>query len=298
MIDDIFLFIILYEARSFTKAAEKSNVQQSTVSKRIYKLEETLGYSLITRSGKNFKVTEFGDFIYNKFKYLPLFVSTTLESYKKNYYSDANDTITVSLPFILSYELLSPYIENFLIFYPNVKLNILYEKDEPDFSLVDFAITRHNINQPGFSTTFFRREHAHLYCSNKYAQKYGAPQSLDELDGRKIVNLIIDGEKYIAKMVNDKTHQEVVPPLLSHIRVDNVMHMKKIGKNSAEHLFACWDFMCAKDLKNGEIIKILPDWHVHTLNFYLIQKFNMRNIDKIFLNLISERLGYHVVGTY
>lgn len=76
------------------------------------------------------------------------------------------------------------------------------------------------------------------------------------------------------------------------------MHMKEVGKHATEHLFGCWDFMCAKEFACGEVIQILPDWNIHTLNFYLVQKFNMRNIDKIFLNFISERLGYHVVGKF
>ncbi|MDD3266054.1 MAG: LysR family transcriptional regulator [Burkholderiales bacterium] len=296
MIDDIFLFIILYEAHSFTKVAETSNIQQSTVSKRIYKLEAALGHALIIRNGTNFKVTEFGDYIYNKFRHIPLFISTTLESYKNGFYSDSNDTITVSLPFILSYELLSPHIEKFMIFYPNVKLNILYEKDVPDFGVVDFAITRHNINHLGFTTKFFRREYAHLYCSNQYAQKYGVPLSTHDLNDRKFINLILDGEKHILPLKNGKTSQEFIPHFCNNLHIDNVMHSKQMGIHATEHLFGCWDFMCAKELAAGVVVPILPDWSIHTLDFYLIQKFNARNIDKIFINFISEHLGCHLMN--
>ncbi|MDD3266144.1 MAG: LysR family transcriptional regulator [Burkholderiales bacterium] len=296
MIDDILLFIVLYETHNFTLVAEQLNIQQSTVSKRISKLEYLLGNSLITRRGKNFEITAYGVYIYNKFRHFPLYIENTLNGYQRNSCHDSNETITVSLPFILSYEILSQHIEVFMKSYPNVKLNILYEKDIPNFNIVNFAITRHNIEQPGFITSFFRREHAHLYCSNQYAQKHGIPESIDDLKNRKLINLILDHNQYIVSMVNTKTNQEILPNFDSRIYVDNVMHMKEIGIHAMEHLFGCWDFMCIKEFAAGELIQVLPDWNVHTLNFYLIQKSNMRSIDKIFLNFISEKLGYHFMN--
>lgn len=65
MLDDIVLFINLYEFRSFKKCADFLKIKPSTLSKHITKLEYKLEKRLIIRDPKNFEPTDFGKYIYN-----------------------------------------------------------------------------------------------------------------------------------------------------------------------------------------------------------------------------------------
>ena len=73
MLDDIALFINLYEAKSFRKCAELLNIRSSTVSKHIIELENKLGKELIKRTTRTFEPTVYGTYVYNNLKNLPVF---------------------------------------------------------------------------------------------------------------------------------------------------------------------------------------------------------------------------------
>ena len=59
--EDLFTFLTLADCRNFTRAAERLNVVQSTVSNRIRNLEETLGTPLVTRDKSGVLLTPAGE---------------------------------------------------------------------------------------------------------------------------------------------------------------------------------------------------------------------------------------------
>lgn len=81
MLDDIALFIKLYETKSFKKCAELLNTSASTISKHIADLEYRLGKQLIIRTTKTFEPTSYGKYIYNNLRNIPVFTESVLKSY-------------------------------------------------------------------------------------------------------------------------------------------------------------------------------------------------------------------------
>ncbi len=82
MIEELKTFIAVVEERSFTKAAEKVNLTQPSVSAHIKNLEAYFGTTLVTRSIKLKKIliTESGNLLYKRSKeLLSLFETTTDE---------------------------------------------------------------------------------------------------------------------------------------------------------------------------------------------------------------------------
>lgn len=57
-------FVAVVENHSFTKAAEECNISQSAISQQIKELENSLGVTLLNRTGRSFKVTEAGQYFY------------------------------------------------------------------------------------------------------------------------------------------------------------------------------------------------------------------------------------------
>ena len=71
MLDDLLLFVMLVENNySFSKVSELAQIQQSTVSKRITKLESKLNRRLLIRDTRNSTITSYGLFIYEKYRHL------------------------------------------------------------------------------------------------------------------------------------------------------------------------------------------------------------------------------------
>src|ERR687892_2241644 len=54
-------FVAVVDAGGFTRAGERVHRTQSTISQQIRRLEETLGYPLLHRNGKQVALTEQGE---------------------------------------------------------------------------------------------------------------------------------------------------------------------------------------------------------------------------------------------
>src|SRR5690554_7664931 len=64
--DDLILFAQVVEQGSFSKAAEVSGLANSVVSKRIARLEEELGSTLIHRTTRRLTLSEAGQVLYQR----------------------------------------------------------------------------------------------------------------------------------------------------------------------------------------------------------------------------------------
>ncbi|WP_281716481.1 LysR family transcriptional regulator [Alteromonas sp. CyTr2] len=64
--DDIILFVNVVDEGSFSKVAQKLNLTNSVVSKRIARLESDLNVQLLYRSTRKLNLTDAGRTLYNK----------------------------------------------------------------------------------------------------------------------------------------------------------------------------------------------------------------------------------------
>ena len=116
MIDSrLITFITLAKIKSFTKASEILNLTQPAVSQQIKYLEEYYGVNLISKKGRQIKLTEEGEILYRYSKQIELLLRS-LEGELKNksqiikrYYMGATLTIgEFVIPFHLGkYKLLT-----------------------------------------------------------------------------------------------------------------------------------------------------------------------------------------------
>ena len=65
---DLYCFTLVYEARSFSRAADSLDTVQSLVSTRIHRLEEFIGAPLFVRLHRGVASTEKGELLYQHAK--------------------------------------------------------------------------------------------------------------------------------------------------------------------------------------------------------------------------------------
>ena len=66
--DDIFLFVSVVEEGSFSKVADKLELTNSVVSKRISRLEDSLNVQLLYRTTRRLNLTEAGSALFEQAK--------------------------------------------------------------------------------------------------------------------------------------------------------------------------------------------------------------------------------------
>lgn len=275
MLDDIALFIKLYDTQSFKKCAELLNMKASTVSKHIMNLEYTLGKSLITRTSRSFKPTKFGKYIYCQFKHISSYTQEVLNTYNKNSKENkSSGVLNVSMSAAISYELICPVLDEFIKLNPNTQLNMDFTINITNWPTdnTDIVLSVNPINNPNFENRFLRTEYAYLYCRTEYVLKYGIPLEPEELVNHKIIGTMDVNKNPLNHLVlkNNKTNKEfLVDTSNVSIRVNNPLHLRRIGLES-DFIFGTWDSLCVRDIEKENLIKVLPEWSAFEIDFYLV----------------------------
>ncbi len=310
MIDDILIFIKLIEYGSLRKVSSKLGIQHSTVSRRISQLENKIGLPLIKPVGKSFIITTEGKYLYEKFNFLDRYTSRVLDSINIKTKKTSQDEITLCLASVLSYEMLCPYIGQFINQFPNLKLNLSFHfgkitnlvpsQEEEELNTfvkkiikssdIMFA-TYDDMNLKTHDHRFIRRESIKLYCRPEYANLYGIPEQIQDLEKHLFIGGLdhFTGDKFdYIKFINNKTNEEVIINNdSSKIRTNSALHMKKIGLSS-NYIFGCWESLCKNEISQGLLIPILTDWSAHSIEFFLISRKKLRPIEQEFINFIYK----------
>lgn len=299
MLDDIMIFIKVVEQNSLSKAAKTLNIQTSTVSKHLAELEYKLGKSLFTRDTRNISITEYGKFIYDRFKHMPTYLNDTINTVPNNSklgkYSDEGE-LNLCLGSLVSYELICPELGEFVKTYPNIKLNIIFSSSIAKWPKenVHIVLASTFLNDDKLQNRFLRTEYAHLYCRSEYALKYGLPLQPEDLVNHQILGALSMDNKPIECMLlkNTKTGREfMLDSVNTPIRVNNSLYAKKIALNS-DYIFGSWDFVCADDLKNGTLITVLPEWIGMKMDFYIVTKKNISRAEQLFIDFIYNCISH------
>lgn len=115
-------FIAVAELKSFTKAANKVHLTQSTVSQQIRKLEEDLGCSLIAREGKTAKPTNEGEklLIYAKR------ICNLLEEAEDQMKTELEyEFVKIGVPEDIATSFIAPILAEFRKKYPKIQFSIV-----------------------------------------------------------------------------------------------------------------------------------------------------------------------------
>lgn len=115
--------IEIVRQRSFTRAAEKLFLSQSTLSKSIHALEAELQVELIDRQSKDFALTEAGELTYAYAQRIVDFVSGQTQELNQRL-RGLGGTLTVGLPPTAGPAYFYPRLYEFRQRYPNIQLNI------------------------------------------------------------------------------------------------------------------------------------------------------------------------------
>lgn len=295
MMDNIKLYIKLYEQQSFKKTAELLHMQASTLSRHIYELENELGNQLVIRTSKTFQPTDFGKYIYNKFKHIPDYIDYTLKTYHKIARHDQiHGKVNLVIGDTISYKLIAPKIRNFCDEYPNIHLNISFLSNISGWPAenINIVLAPIFIKGPNLINRFVRTEHVQLYCTSSYAARYGVPTKIEELTNHKFIGIVDDtfnALEYIT-IYNITSKQEHVLDLRDNfLNVNSGIYQYTIG-NCSDYIFCCFNSFVEDSLRRGDIINVLPNWGFYELNFHIISRKFISAEEQLVIDFIYDCL--------
>ncbi len=132
---DLETFIAVAEGSSFSRAAERLNLTQPAVTKRIQRLEASLGTRLLDRIGRRVELTEGGRLLLPRAKSLRAEMADT-RRLLENLRHGVSGTLDLATSHHVGLHRLAPVLKTFSDRYPQVRLDIRFEDSEDAHELV------------------------------------------------------------------------------------------------------------------------------------------------------------------
>lgn len=261
--NDLILFAHIMEAGSFSKAATRTGLPKSTLSRRITALETQLGGQLIMRSTRRLAITEFGEGVLEHARRLLEETEATSEWALRSQ-STLRGNLRVSFPpdFVELY--LGPFLFQFTARYPEVRLELDLSPRRVDLIAERFDLAVRVASQlPDDSTLVARRLTelgGGLYASPDYLARRGTPTSPDDLPSHVGLRMIgSNGEPQPWRLEKGAERWEGLPdgPVAANsVGLQRMLAAQGMGIAGLAERFA------GPLVEEGRLRRVLPEWRL------------------------------------
>ncbi len=248
--DDLKVFIAVARRKKLADAAIDVKLDTTTISRRIKRLEETLGQTLFERLRNGHVLTAHGEKLFVEAEQVENNIYKISTS-KNNSINSASGTIRVSVAEGFGAEVLAPLLGQFKSHYPDIEIDLVsgtgflsLSKREADVAIgLTRSKSKHIISELLCSYQL------HLYANSTYLKQHPKIQSVEDLHEHTLIDYVDD------LLYSDELRyfQLYLPNNRPEIRSTSILAQKKLVQ-SAAGLAILPDFLAGQDL-----LKTLPD---------------------------------------
>jgi len=277
--DKLRVFHAAAEAGSFTHAAETLKLSQSAISRQVSALEHDVGVPLFNRHARGLVLTEQGELLFRTAHD----VLMKLESIKSRL-SETKDRpsglLKVTTTVGLGAGWLTERMPEFLDLYPEIQVQLILANEELDLTMrqADCAIRLRQPQQPDLIQRRLFTVHFHLYASAAYVNKYGKPDSIDDLKNHRIVTFGVPVPAHLSELnwletVGDFESGQRTATL----QINDVISIKRAVQAGAG-VAMLPDYVASKE---AGLVQLLPQTEVPSFDTYFAYPEAMKNQAKL-----------------
>lgn len=269
--NDLILFAHVIEAGSFSRAAERTGLPKSTLSRRITGLETKLGERLLTRSTRRLAITDFGERLLDHARRL-VEETEAASAMAQHRQATPRGVLRVSMPPDFTELDLTPVFLQYAATYPEVRLELDLSPRRVDLIAERFDLALRAASRLPDDTTLVARKlcelQNQLYASPAYLKRYGTPAEPADLVRHVGLSLIGgNGEPVPWRLSRGDAHWEgtINGPLAAN--------SPSLQRDLAAHglgIVALTEHFAAKWLAQGLLSRVLPDWHLPAVTIWCV----------------------------
>jgi DNA-binding transcriptional LysR family regulator len=187
--DKLRIFHAAAEAGSFTHAGDTLRMSQSAVSRQVSALERDLGIALFHRHARGLVLTEQGEMLYRTATEV-LHKLQTAETLLSDTTTKPTGDLRITAPVGLGTVWVTQRLREFMDLYPDIRVDVILNDEQIDISMreADVAIWTREPEQADLIRRPLFTMRVRAFASTQYIRRYGAPQSLEELDKHRFVS--------------------------------------------------------------------------------------------------------------
>jgi DNA-binding transcriptional LysR family regulator len=257
----VYYFVQVVDKNGFSAAGKALNIPKSSLSRRISELENQLGARLIQRTSRKFVVTEVGKEFYEHSQAMLVEAEAAEQSVKRRV-AEPQGAIRLTCSVPVAQFVIADLLPRFARQFP--KVDIIQHATNRYVDLVDegfdLALRAHSYPLP--DSSLISRPIATtpwaLFASRAYVEEHGVPTSPKDLAHHTGLHLNDVGSESRWKLYR-KSREEHPINFKPRICSDDMITLKKAAE-SGLGIVALPAYLCRTDVRDGRLIRILPEW--------------------------------------
>lgn len=268
--NDLILFSAIAEEGSFSKAAERLDIPNSTLSRRISLLEIQLGEKLLLRTTRRLTITDFGHLVLAHAHQIADEI-TAAEELTQHRQATPSGRLRLSMPGDFTSDMLAPTLADFILNYPAITLDIDVSQRRVDLIGENFDLAIRLGHLPDDSTLAARKIATFkfgLYASPQYLKQFGPFYHPDDLSDKKVLHLKArDGESIQWQLIKDKEKWLGLPPAKAFSNSPGIL--KQLGLKGVGVVCLAQHFV-KPQIEEKQLVQLLPDWSLPSMNVWAV----------------------------
>jgi DNA-binding transcriptional LysR family regulator len=271
-LNDMLVFATVVEKGSFTAAALAYDLPKSNISRKVTRLEQSLGARLLERSTRTQHLTEIGKVYYAHCLRIQEEMQSAELSVNK-LMASPRGIIKVCASIAVGQSLLSPYLAEFKKQYPEIQIELSLTNRRVDIieEGFDLALRVGELEDSNLVAKKLCSRALHLYVSPKYLQAiemknsdFYDPEQLTTLDCLLMQAL---DRKAQWRFVKEKDQRLVkVHPVFYS---DDFNVLRQLTEDGAG-VTVLPDYICQQSVKQGKLLRLLPEWIYKKVDIYAL----------------------------
>lgn len=253
---DLLVFVKVAELRSVTATGNALGMPKSSISRGLSRLEESLGASLLQRTGKQITLTDTGRIFHGHAQRILGDVQEA-ESTVHQLGTTPRGHLRVSAPVASGRFLLAPLLPEFLKRYPEVSLalELTSRQLDPIEEQVDVVIHVGPLPDSRLVARKLGEFPLCLYGSPSYVARCGMPATIKDLATHTLLDIYEGPHDWTLDGPDSHVSMTVVPKL-------SVNDPSTVKVAAVAGLGLAWlpSFVCVEELAEGSLVPVLPQW--------------------------------------
>ena len=292
----LLLFADVVHQGSFSKAAALHNMDNSSLSKKIKKLELELGVQLLNRSTRSFSLTSAGENILEQTIKLNDILDD-IQLIAKSYQSQPKGILRITSPIYFGQNYLQPVISCFINKYPDIQ--IIHSLDDRKADIIseqfDIAFRLGKLTESNLIAKKIADTHFILIASSAFVHRYGFPESAQQLTQLPAIvynNIDVTLDQLQIKD-NIADTDFITYKMQAKYKVSDVKTMINAAKDGLG--YALIDLSNLEDsLENLDLVQLLPEMTISRSNTAIYAVYPHRKqtmLVKEFIHAVQEHIG-------
>jgi LysR family transcriptional regulator AphB len=278
-LNDMMLFIAVIDAGSFTLAADRLNMPKANLSRKISRLEQQLGVTLLERTTRKQHITEAGKHYLTHCRRISQEIELAEISITQSL-NEVKGQLKIGVSVGMGHEIIKPVLGQFLRQHSAVNLELSLLNSHVDLIEEGYDLVI-RIGEMADSRLFAKRlgiVGRKIFASPEYMKHHGEIKLIEELRHADFLLMSsIQGSGLILLTSKEKQHELKVKP---RMLVDDFLILKQMAIEGLG-VAIIPDYMCEHEVADGDLVQVLANWGMADVAVYALYPKHRLKLPKV-----------------